>query len=151
MSGISQQEAVARAIYAVTLRWVKPNFPRDHHLRSFDELDERERRLNLEYAEAALGVQPPLPQVDELLRDKARLDFLDEMNCKLNAWAGTIYRWKLILNHNVNRLMLGHMQVDLHDQAPHAHASCRLAIDEEMSRILRDRKPIPLTPPQVSS
>lgn len=58
MNGISQREAVARAIYAVTVRWVQGNFPEDHELRTFDELDERERRLNLDYADAALGVQP---------------------------------------------------------------------------------------------
>lgn len=78
-------------------------------------------------------------EIERLLKDSARLDFLDEMNSKLNAWAGTVYRWKLIMNHNVNRLMLGHLQVDLNDAEPHAHASCRLAIDEEMDRILRDR------------
>lgn len=64
--------------------------------------------------------------------DKRRLDFLDEANIRLNAKYGTTYRWRLVMNHNVNRLMLGDMDVDLQDSEPHALRSCRLAIDEKM-------------------
>ncbi len=71
-------------------------------------------------------------EVERLRADKARLDFLDEANTRLNAKYGTTYRWKLIMNHNVNRLMIGHLDVDLNDAEPHALKSCRDAIDEKM-------------------
>jgi hypothetical protein len=64
--------------------------------------------------------------------DKARLDYLDEANIRLNAKYGTTYRWRLVMNHNVNRLMLGDQDVDLQDSEPNALRSCRLAIDEKM-------------------
>lgn len=67
--------------------------------------------------------------------DTKRLDFLDSMNRALNARYGTSYRWTLILNHNVNRLMLGHLKVDLNDAAACGLPSCRDAIDAEMRRI----------------
>lgn len=64
--------------------------------------------------------------------DTNRLDFLDAMNKALNEHYGTKYRWRLILNHNVNRLVLGHMVVDLHDSegGNNGLQSCRDAIDE---------------------
>lgn len=69
----------------------------------------------------------------ELLRDKARLDYLDRCNAALNAHYGTAYSWRLIQSHNVNRLMLGnYYDVDLNDSQPHGLPSCRDAIDERM-------------------
>lgn len=77
----------------------------------------------------------------ELQADKARLDFLDGMNAALNRRSGTHYGWTLILNHNVNRLMLGHLEVDLNDSEGGVAKlpSCRAAIDREASRITRER------------
>jgi hypothetical protein len=73
------------------------------------------------------------------ISDTARLDFLDEMNRRLNASYGTTYRWKLIVNHNVNRLMLGQMAVDLNDSEARGLPSCREAIDEAMRDIKQRR------------
>lgn len=77
-------------------------------------------------------------EITALRRDKARLDFLDRCNARLNAHYGTNYGWGLILNHNVTRLMLapprGEMAVDLND-AVGGNAklpSCRDAIDRQM-------------------
>lgn len=70
--------------------------------------------------------------VAELTADKERMDYLDRCNAALNAAHGTYYGWKLILNHNVNRLMLDHFCVDLNDSQPHGLPSCRDAIDERM-------------------
>lgn len=74
-----------------------------------------------------------------LREDKARLDYLDKCNHRLNSRYGTSYGWKLILNHNVNRLMLdtpSGMAVDLHDTEGGSakFTSCRKAIDESMLR-----------------
>jgi hypothetical protein len=69
------------------------------------------------------------------ITDKDRLDFLDRCNARLNAKYGTTYRWKLILNHNVNRLFIGDLAVDLNDQAPDGLPSCREAIDAEILRV----------------
>lgn len=76
-------------------------------------------------------------RLDHLGADQARLDFLDEANIRLNAKYGTTYRWRLVMNHNVNRLMLGDMDVELQDSEPHALRSCRLAIDEKMREVGR--------------
>ncbi|MCY1277445.1 hypothetical protein D9M70_261400 [compost metagenome] len=70
-----------------------------------------------------------LAEIRQLRADKARLDFLDRMNAALNARYGTTYRWKLILNHNVTRLVLGDLEVDLCDHEPNGLPSCRDAID----------------------
>lgn len=64
--------------------------------------------------------------------DTARLDFLDQCNTRLNAYSGTNYQWKLILNHNVSRLMLGNLEVDLNDAEARGLPSCRDAIDAKM-------------------
>lgn len=64
--------------------------------------------------------------------DTARLDFLDRCNARLNAESGTSYHWKLTLNHNVSRLMLGHLEVDLNDAEARGLPSCRDAIDAKM-------------------
>lgn len=73
-------------------------------------------------------------EILELRKDKARLDYLDEANKRLNAHYGTSYQWKLIMNHNVNRLMLGHMDVDLNDADANGLPSCRDAIDKARNR-----------------
>lgn len=72
-------------------------------------------------------------RLEELERDKARLDFLDEANARLNAQYGTDYRWTLIMNHNVIRLMLGHLLVDLNDTDARGLPSCRDAIDRAVA------------------
>lgn len=70
--------------------------------------------------------------LDALEADKSRLDWLDRMNASLNQRYGTTYRWRLILNQNVTRLLLGHMLIDLHDTegGKTGLPSCRDAIDE---------------------
>lgn len=75
-----------------------------------------------------------LQAVEELKKDKERLDFLDRCNLALNDHYGTNYGWKLILNHNVTRLMSegGLNMIDLHDSegSNKKLKSCRDAIDE---------------------
>lgn len=85
-------------------------------------------------------VQPLLDRVEraeasllESGKDTARLDFPDEANRRLNAKYGTTYRWTLIMNHNVNRLMLGAGKVDLSDIEANGLPSCRDAIDAALS------------------
>ena len=75
-------------------------------------------------------------EAEALKEDAARLDFLDGCNARLNASYGTHYGWKLVLNHNVNRLVLGDMKVDLHDSegGNNKLPSCRLAIDDARKR-----------------
>lgn len=72
-----------------------------------------------------------------LKRDKERLDFLDRCNAALNERYGTSYGWELILNHNVTRLMLGRLAVDLNDAVGGNAAlpSCREAIDARMKSL----------------
>lgn len=76
-------------------------------------------------------------EVEALRADSQRLDFLDRCNAALNMQSGTAYGWKMVMNHNVNRLMTArhHLAVDLNDAEPHGPPSCREAIDEEMSRV----------------
>jgi hypothetical protein len=74
-------------------------------------------------------------RLERLEADKARLDFLDEANRRLNAVFGTTYKWELIMNHNVNRLMIGQLDVDLNDAAPNGLKSCREAIDQRMRAV----------------
>jgi hypothetical protein len=82
----------------------------------------------------ALAATEDLPSA--AAADRARLDFLDACNRRLNERYGTNYGWKLILNHNVTRLMLNdhQMSVDLHDSegGNRKLPSCRDAIDERM-------------------
>lgn len=75
-----------------------------------------------------------LGRLAALEADKRRLDFFDEANQRLNASYGTKYSWKVIMGHNVNRLLLGPIGhgVDLEDSQPNGLRSCRLAIDEAM-------------------
>jgi len=69
--------------------------------------------------------------------DTKRLDYLDECNRRLNAYHGTTYNWKLILNHNVTRLMSGDLDIDLNDAEAgnNSFKSCREAIDERMKAL----------------
>lgn len=69
--------------------------------------------------------------------DGERLDFLDECNARLNEHSGTTYGWKMVMNHNVNRLMIEgrHLAVNLHDSEAFGAPSCREAIDAEIERV----------------
>jgi len=75
-----------------------------------------------------------IAEVERLRADKERLDYLDEANARLNAKYGTSYKWRVIMNHNVNRLMLGPGKVDLNDMEANGLPSCRDAIDEARAR-----------------
>lgn len=85
-----------------------------------------------DYAKLAAEAQALREEVAELRRDKARLDRLDQLNVALNAKYGTTYQWQVIVNHNINRLMLGHLQIDLNDSAAFGLPSCRDALDTIM-------------------
>lgn len=50
------RQEIARAILEVSNRFIAPNFPKGFQLRGFDELDERELRLHLAYADAILAL-----------------------------------------------------------------------------------------------
>lgn len=93
-----------------------------------------------EYVRADLVAE--LAEENERLReDKARLDFLDACNQRLNSTYGTSYGWKMVMNHNVNRLMTGHhLDVDLNDFEGFGAKSCRQAIDAEMRRVEAARR-----------
>jgi len=78
-------------------------------------------------------------EYEELLRDKARLDYLESAHEALNKRYGTDYGWELIINHNVVRFMVGNSHprdgfpgIDLHDsKGGYAKLStCRVAIDK---------------------
>jgi hypothetical protein len=56
-----KREDIGRAIYDVAVRWVEPNFPKGHKLRPFEQLDERETTLHLEYADAVLELLASSP------------------------------------------------------------------------------------------
>lgn len=91
----------------------------------------------LEQAWADLLGQANLMTRQQSGDDTARLDFLDQLNASLNAHHGTGYRWEMVINHNVNRLMTTRrgLPVDLNDARAHGFNSCRDAIDREMLRI----------------
>lgn len=84
------------------------------------------------YDALAAEAQALRKEVAELRKDKARLDRLDQLNVALNAKYGTTYQWQVIVNHNINRLMLGHLQIDLNDSAAFGLPSCRDALDTIM-------------------
>lgn len=88
--------------------------------------------LSQDYDDLAEEAQAPREEVAELRRDKGRLDRLDQLNVALNAKYGTTYKWQVIVNHNINRLMLGHLQIDLNDSAAFGLPSCRDALDTIM-------------------
>ncbi|MGI0618452.1 hypothetical protein ACRCOS_01005 [Pseudomonas aeruginosa] len=85
-----------------------------------------------DYAKLEAEAQALRKEVAELRKDKARLDRLDQLNVALNAKYGTTYQWQVIVNHNINRLMLGHLQIDLNDSAAFGLPSCRDALDTIM-------------------
>ncbi|MCK0531491.1 hypothetical protein [Sphingobium agri] len=93
--------------------------------------------LEAEIASLKQRLESAEDETARLRMDRDRLDFLDRCNQRLNATYGTNYGWQLILNHNVNRLMLEHMSVDLHDShgGKGKLPSCRAAIDAEMGRL----------------
>lgn len=82
-------------------------------------------------------------ECEALRADKARLDFLDRCNAALNAHYGVSYGWRLILSGHITRLARhgGLCDIDLYDNEPKGPASCREAIDGEMSRI-RAARPV---------
>lgn len=47
---------IGRAIYEVEIRWIAPNFPKDHPFQTFEELDDRDRRLHADYGKAVLAL-----------------------------------------------------------------------------------------------
>lgn len=81
------RQQVAEALVRVTNRWIAPNFPEDHKLREFAELEEQEQRLNLDYADAALGVltvaQPVSQSLPAIPDDDA--DFTPDLARKIIA------------------------------------------------------------------
>ncbi|MFU3016091.1 hypothetical protein ACM7NY_02150 [Pseudomonas aeruginosa] len=85
-----------------------------------------------DYAKLEAEAQALREEVAKLRKDKARLDRLDQLNVALNAKYGTTYQWQVIVNHNINRLMLGHLQIDLNDSAAFGLPSCRDALDTIM-------------------
>ena len=107
-----------------------------------DDIDRQQRYAR--YVEAADKIDFMQDQIidlskaiDALKKDKARLDFLDECNRRLNEYCGTKYGWKLIQSHLVNRLMFKDLGlhsggVDLNDAEANGFDSCRKAIDEKM-------------------
>ncbi|EME5140584.1 TPA: hypothetical protein ACGSS8_003092 [Pseudomonas aeruginosa] len=74
-------------------------------------------------------------EAQALRKDKDRLDRLDQLNAALNAKYGTTYQWQIIVNNNINRLMLGHLQIDLNDLDCNGLPSCRDALDTIMPGI----------------
>ncbi|PWU30123.1 hypothetical protein DK254_08350 [Pseudomonas sp. RW407] len=90
------------------------------------------------YAKLEAENKALIEEIAALRKDKARLDRLDQLNSALNAKYGTTYRWQVIVNHNVNRLMLGHLNIDLHDSAANGLPSCRDALDTIMPSALID-------------
>lgn len=92
-------------------------------------------RWTTERAEAASLIRSQAERIRVLEADAKRLDFLDWLNRRLNVHYGTEYGWKLVTNHNVNRLILGSdFDVELHDsEGGNAKLdSCRAAIDQRM-------------------
>lgn len=89
------------------------------------------------YIEARGCVLVPASEWESAKADTRRLDFLDRANARLNGHYGTEYGWKLIMNHNVNRLILGRDAIDLHDSegGNKKLRSCRDALDERMREV----------------
>lgn len=98
---------------------------------SFNDLEENEKKMFYQGYHLAQE-----QAVREYKKDKERLDFLDRCNRALNKHYGTNYGWKLILNHNVTRLMSerGIDAIDLNDAEGGnvKSESCREAIDKQM-------------------
>lgn len=92
-------------------------------------------RAQLESAEAR--AEAAEAECARMREDAERLDFLDRMNASLNAHYGTNYGWRLVLSHQITRLMSGEHRggfvgdIDLNDQdgSQDGASSCRDAID----------------------
>lgn len=108
-----------------------------NELRSWADCDARSGEpLGARMRKAADKLEELADENERLREDKARLDFLDACNQRLNSTYGTSYGWKLVMNHNVNRLMTGHhLDVDLNDFEVFGANSCRQAIDAERRRV----------------
>ncbi len=121
---------------------LKTAFPNEHARTRFDV-------ANALAEEAARALSA---EVEALRKDRERLNFLDRCNQRLNAHYGSDYGWELILNHNINRLLLGYGAVDLNDACggDKKLPSCRAAIDKEMERIALFNKE-PARPDAISS
>ena len=86
---------------------------------------------------ALLALDKARAELAAAREDTERLDWMDRMNASLNKRYGTVYGWKLILNHNVVRLMRNApssavvSDIDLNDMEPirTGHTGCRAAID----------------------
>lgn len=89
--------------------------------------------------ERPIFIEISAAEYESLKRDKTRLDYLDECRIRLNEYTHSKYRWQLIQNHLVNRLMCGYLHVDLQDAEAYGHESCRQAIDERMKRYGKTR------------
>lgn len=66
-SPVVTEEEIARAIWDVGWRWIAPNFP-GLPPRKFEQADERERELHLDYARAVLSLlreRRPAPVGDD--------------------------------------------------------------------------------------
>lgn len=93
----------------------------------------------------------PRDQYDALLRDKARLDFLEAAHAAVNKRYGTNYGWELIINHNVVRFMAGNSYprddafpgIDLHDSkgGNDKLPTCRAAIDKYLPTPQLENRP----------
>ena len=84
-----------------------------------------------------------IAEIERLKEDKARLDYLDEANLRLNAEYGTNYGWGMVMNHNVNRLFLKDVNtLDLKDShgGYYKHRSCRDAIDCQRDQTAWERE-----------
>lgn len=89
--------------------------------------------------EAGSALTVTREEYESLLKDKARLDYLEQAHVALNAHYKTEYGWRLIINPNVVRFMAGNScprddgypGIDLHDsQGGNAKLpTCREAID----------------------
>lgn len=119
---------------------------RDEARTSMAEAYERAGKWQARAEAAESEVATLKARVAELEADTSRLDFLDDLNAQLNAASGTVYRWEMVINHNVNRLMMNFPRgVDLNDAKAHGFPSCREAIDREMCRIIASRRARRLT------
>lgn len=99
--------------------------------------------MKLEPTATYSAVTVPRQEYEALLRDKARLDYLEAAHSALNERYGTNYGWELIINHNVVRFMAGNSYprdngfpgVDLHDSngGNAKLPTCREAIDKYLT------------------
>lgn len=139
---VGERAPIEEFLFAVGQRLAAAERALEAAHRSIPEEASPRRKGETDERSVAQRLEAVMREVEALRDDKARLDFLDEMNSRLNASYGTTYRWRLILNHNVNRLMLDKLAVDLHDSEPRSRGltSCRDAIDAEIRRVESGRR-----------